>query len=116
MKPLAIIALIAIAVYLTTGSSNSGSTGLKHNEVIMYSLTTCGYCKAKVKELDEAGMQYVEYFIDKDPSKKAELSEKLRLAGFEAGGFGVPIFDVHGTMLINNPALIDIQRIVFGGD
>ncbi len=53
-----------------------------HNEVIMYSLTTCGYCKQKARELDEADIPYREYFIDKDSNRRDELTSKLQQAGF----------------------------------
>jgi hypothetical protein len=80
-----------------------------HDEVIMYSLTTCGYCKLKARELDDAGISYQEYFIDKDGKRRDELTAKLQHAGFAPRNWGTPILDVKGVMLPNNPSLKKIQ-------
>ena len=81
-----------------------------HNEVIMYSLTTCGYCKQKASELDAAGIEYHEYFIDVDAKRRDELTRKLQWAGFAARNWGTPILDVHGVMLPNDPSLDTIRE------
>jgi len=81
-----------------------------HNEVIMYSLTTCGYCKQKARELKEAEIDYHEYFIDVDAKRKDELTAKLQRAGFTPRAWGTPILDVHGVMLPNNPSLDRIRE------
>lgn len=81
-----------------------------HNDVIMYSLTTCGFCKQKGRELQAAGIGYREYFIDKDMERRNELNEKLEKAGLPPRSYGTPILDVHGTMLPNNPSLDRIRQ------
>lgn len=81
-----------------------------HDEVIMYSLTTCGYCKQKRRELESAGIAFTEYFVDKDGTRNAELSRKMEQAGLPPRRYGMPILDVHGTMLPNNPSLETIRR------
>lgn len=76
-----------------------------HNQLIMYSLTTCGYCKQKVRELKNENIPFTEYFIDKDKKHMEELNTKLTQAGFKPQRYGTPIFDVHGTILPNNPKM-----------
>lgn len=75
----------------------------------MYSLTTCGYCKQKGRELQAAGIAYTEYFIDQDGARRAELNQKLERAGLPPQRYGTPILDVHGRMLPNNPSLAVIK-------
>ena len=81
-----------------------------HDKVIMYSLTTCGFCVQKKRELRAAGIRFEEYCIDKDEVKNAELGDKLKLAGYPPKSYGTPILDVHGFMLPDNPSLEEIQR------
>lgn len=81
-----------------------------HNDVIMYSLTTCGYCKKKGRELQAAGIRYQEYFIDKDLDRRNELNRKLEEAGLPPRSYGTPILDVHGVMLPNNPSMDTIRQ------
>jgi glutaredoxin len=81
-----------------------------HDRVIMYSLTTCGFCVQKKQELRAAGIRFEEYYIDTNTAKNAELGEKLQLAGYPPKSYGTPILDVHGFMLPNNPSLEVIQR------
>ena len=76
-----------------------------HQDVIMYSLTTCGYCKARGRELEAAGIPFHEYYIDKDRQRRDELQAKLQQAGYPPQGYGTPIMDVHGWVLPNNPSL-----------
>lgn len=111
MKNLLIAGVLGFAVFSGYQHlfASAPMYGDSHGEVIMYSLTTCGYCKQKVKELDAQGIAYTELFLDKDAGVKQELSHKLAAAGFSARGYGTPIFDVHGYMLPNNPPLSEIQ-------
>ena len=83
-----------------------------HSDVIMYSLTTCGYCKTLRKELDEEGVSFTEVFIDRNRDAREELSTKLTAAGFKGGRVGTPTLDVKGHMLVNNPSLRKILSYV----
>ena len=74
-------------------------------ELVMYSLTTCGYCKRKVKELESQQIEFTEYFIDKDNNKMKEVTAKLERAGFAPRRYGTPIFEANGLMLPNNPKM-----------
>lgn len=116
MKNLIIISLIAFGLYTFYPSDSkdyAGSYGEPHNELIMYSLTTCGFCKKKVKELEEENIPFTEYFIDKDKNRRDELNEKLLKAGFESKTYGTPLFDVRGTMLPNNPSMDTIKKYLY---
>ena len=115
MRDMILIAVIAIALYVFYPDSNADTAlvaryGEPHNELIMYSLTTCGFCKRKAKELRQENIAFTEYFIDKDKSKMDELNAKLKKAGFKARGYGTPLFDVHGYMLPNNPSMDKIKK------
>ena len=74
-------------------------------ELTMYSLTTCGFCKQKVKDLEKQNIKFKEYFIDKDVEKRKELTAKLDRAGFARKRYGTPIFEANGVMLPNNPKM-----------
>lgn len=112
MRKLAVFVVIMLAygVWDHGRHPEVGRQAARHNEVIMYSLTTCGYCKAKARELQAAGIAYSEYYIDKDADRRNELNRKLEQAGFPPRGYGTPILDVHGTLLPNNPSLESIRR------
>lgn len=78
--------------------------------VVMYSLTTCGYCNRKRAELKANGIPFVEHFVDQDRARQRELFDKLQASGFRGGVVGTPTFEVNGTMLPNNPSLSTIRK------
>ncbi|QID18009.1 DUF805 domain-containing protein [Nitrogeniibacter mangrovi] len=75
------------------------------NDVVMYSLTTCGYCRQKREQFDALGVRYVEVFIDTDEGARRALDLKLQSSGHHGGAIGTPIIEVNGTLLLNNPSL-----------
>ncbi len=108
-----LIAIVAVAVmgYLQFRDTHPvGKLPEPHSEVILYSLTTCGYCKLMAESLSGQGITFVERFIDVDPEGQSELERKLAAAGFEARGFGTPILDVKGTILPDNPPLAKVKK------
>ena len=86
----------------------------RSNTVVMYSLTTCGYCAAKRREFDELGIRYTELFIDADQSARSQLDMRLEQANFARQTYGTPIVDVNGILLPNNPPIEDIARHLRG--
>ena len=105
---------VAISWALVSGTRH-GSGSVRQGDiasasVVMYSLTTCGYCNAKRAELNARGIPFVEYFIDKEPDRQRELFEKLLVSGYRGGGIGTPTFEVNGKMLPNNPSLDTIIK------
>ena len=113
-KVLLVVFTVAIAWALVPGTRqgpNPARQGDFANAgVVMYSLTTCGYCNQKRAELHAKGIPFVEYFIDKDQAAQRELFEKLMASGYRGGGIGTPTFEVNGKMLPNNPSLNTIIK------
>lgn len=85
-----------------------------NNAVIMYSLSTCGYCVAKRRELDDLGIRYTERFLDGGGNADQELSSLLKRAGMPERAYGTPILDVNGEILPNNPPIEEIVRHLRG--
>lgn len=111
MKYLLVVALLigGYFLFLNKQPAPAAFSGKKHEQLIMYSLTTCGYCKQKAKALEAAGIPYQEYFIDVDQNRREELDKKLTLSGLPAKGYGTPIFDAYGYILPNNPSISTLQ-------
>jgi glutaredoxin len=80
------------------------------NQVVMYSLTTCPYCKQKRQQMTKAGIPFTEYFLDANPAKQSELDALLRAHRVPAGAVGTPTLTVNGELLINNPDLSEIKK------
>ena len=59
--------------------------------VVLYATNWCGYCKATRRFLDQKGIPYREFDIEKDA--------EARQAYTALGGAGIPILDVNGTLL-----------------
>lgn len=59
--------------------------------VLMYSLTTCGRCKMMAQAMNAAGIRYVEYFVDSEPERNAELAQRLVQYGYRGGPIGMPV-------------------------
>ncbi len=89
---------------------NIAATLAPGNEVAMYSLTTCPYCKEKRQWLTRAGIPFREYFIDTDQPRRAELDELLAKHRVPGGGIGTPIVYINGDLLVNNPDRAEIRR------
>ncbi|MFT5395022.1 MAG: glutaredoxin [Gammaproteobacteria bacterium] len=88
--------------YISGGSS----------EIVMYSLTTCGYCTKKRKVFDDNHIKYTEYFVDRDRNKENEMIEKLKASGIKSNHYTVPVFDVYGYMMPGNPSFKTINRYI----
>lgn len=77
--------------------------------IVMYSLTTCGYCAELRRTFEANHVPFHEYFIDTDQSRREELFSKLEFIGFK-GGVGTPTLEVNGRMMPNNPPVEDIIK------
>lgn len=110
MKLVLFALLVAFGAYHWYNQKQPSFTGETHERVLMYSLTTCGYCDQKRQDLTAARIPFTEYFIDQDMGRRDELSLKLQKAGIPAQAIGTPSFDVHGYMLVNNPPLKKIRE------
>ena len=78
------------------------------NKVVMYSLTTCGYCKQRAADFHRLGIPFREIMVDKDQALQNKLIDEAKATG--AGGVGMPTIDVNGTLLPNNPSLSEIKK------
>jgi glutaredoxin 3 len=98
MKKRSVVALgIAFVLCLYLSSMVSAQTKSYGDiDVIMYSTNWCPQCK-KVKEyLTSLGVSLVEYDVDADKTKRAEMLEK-------SGGLkNVPLIDVEGIIIRGN--------------
>ena len=59
--------------------------------VVLYSTEWCGYCKQIRRFLDQKGLPYQAFDIDKDA--------QARKAYEALGGGGIPFVDVNGTLI-----------------
>ncbi|BAQ72750.1 glutaredoxin [Pseudomonas sp. Os17] len=59
--------------------------------VVLYATDWCGYCKATRRFLDQKGIPYREFDIEKDA--------EARQAYTALGGAGIPILDVNGSLI-----------------
>ena len=59
--------------------------------VVLYSTEWCGYCKQIRRFLDQKGIPYQAFDIDKDA--------QARKAYEALGGAGIPFVDVNGTLI-----------------
>ncbi|QXI27576.1 glutaredoxin family protein [Pseudomonas vanderleydeniana] len=59
--------------------------------VVLYATDWCGYCKATRRFLDQKGIAFKEFDIEKDA--------EARKAYQALGGGGIPILDVNGTLI-----------------
>lgn len=80
------------------------------NEVVMYSLTTCPYCREKRQWMEKAGIPFREYFVDTDQARMEELNGLLQSHSVPGGGIGTPVIYVNGDLLVNNPEREEVKR------
>jgi Glutaredoxin len=85
-------------------------TRVAHDQLLMYSLATCGFCKEKREMFKSAGIPFTEFFLDKDKESSALLHARMREQGVSTKYYGTPTFDVGGRILPNNPSLDEIKR------
>jgi len=109
MKKFLLVLVVAFGAWHWYSQRPTGFSGQSHNQVIMYSLTTCGYCAQRRKDLVQAGIPFVEHFLDRDANRRDEFERKLTTAGIPPQTIGTPSFDIYGHMLINNPSMEKIR-------
>ncbi len=114
LKSLATLGAIALAMHLFgfpgTGEANIAEKLEPGNRVVMYSLTTCGYCTEKRHRLNSAGIPFSEHFVDSDPAHMNEFNTLLAAHNVPNGTVGTPTFTVNGKLLVNNPAMTTIKQ------
>lgn len=73
-------------------------------DVVLYATSWCGYCEKARKVLDDEGVAYVEYDIEKsDEGRRQHAALK---------GRGVPVLDIGGTVIhgYNERAIRDLVK------
>ena len=103
----------AAAVFFADPANRVRDIGSKlagENVVVMYSLTTCPYCKQMRALLTRSGIPFTEYFIDTDAERMQEFNQLLAASGALPGSIGTPTFLVNNVFLPNNPGLDVIKR------
>ncbi|WLI13657.1 MULTISPECIES: glutaredoxin family protein [Pseudomonas] len=94
-----LLILLVVVVYQNWGKIErvfhpsqvvSEQTQAKAN-VVLYTTEWCGYCKLTRRFLDQKGIAYKEFDIEKDT--------QARKAYEALGGRGIPLIDVNGTLI-----------------
>jgi hypothetical protein len=67
--------------------------------VTVYGRDRCGLTKRMLSDLNKSGTSYTYKIID-DPAVDKELRPRMKEAGLKARGFGLPVVDVNGEMMI----------------
>jgi len=116
---LVILAFCGAVIYLGLDNLMIDNPAVKltdHDQLIMYSITGCEYCEVKRRELNRAEIPYVEHVVDRQPGVGSDLTEKLSQAGFSTSEVGYPSFDIKGTLVPNNPPLMQIKKLMKDDD
>ncbi|MFL6551032.1 MAG: glutaredoxin domain-containing protein [Povalibacter sp.] len=95
MKKIA-FALLALGVFLNWHRIDrffDGEPAITGNqgEVVLYATSWCGYCRKTRELFEEKGVAYTEFDI--------ETSEEGRRRYDALDGDGVPVIDIHGTVI-----------------
>ncbi len=80
------------------------------DEVIMYSLTTCGICKGKIIELQKSGVPFRVYNVDTNAKLKNVFFSKARKAGYKKVYY--PIFEVNNKLLSGTTPTYTLKNMV----
>ncbi|WP_085711675.1 MULTISPECIES: glutaredoxin family protein [unclassified Pseudomonas] len=98
LKKVALV-LLVVVVYQNWGKiermfnpSQMASEQVRANaKVVLYTTDWCGYCKQTKRFLDQKGIPFREFDIEKDA--------EARKAYEALGGRGIPLIDVNGTLI-----------------
>lgn len=108
-KKLLILAIIGVAYQLWSNDGRLYNPGNPpHDQVIMYSLSTCGNCIITARALEREGVEFTEHYIDNDQAAEDELHRKMNNAGLKTSFYYTPVLDVKGEILSNNPKIESI--------
>ncbi|WP_236189743.1 glutaredoxin family protein [Pseudomonas pharyngis] len=94
-----LLVLLVVVVYQNWGKiervfnpSQMASEQVRANaRVVLYATDWCGYCKQTKRFLDQKGIAFKEFDIEKDT--------EARKAYEALGGRGIPLIDVNGTLI-----------------
>ena len=94
-----LLVLLVVVAYQNWGKiervfnpSQMASEQVRANaRVVLYATDWCGYCKQTKRFLDQKGIPFKEFDIEKDT--------EARKAYEALGGRGIPLIDVNGTLI-----------------
>ncbi len=66
---------------------------MEEKKVIVYSTSTCPYCKMAKDFLDDHGVKYETFDVGLDVDRRKEMIDKT-------GQMGVPVIDVDGKIIV----------------
>ncbi len=72
--------------------------GDKHDKIVLYGATWCGYCRKARQILSSSGIAFVDKDIEKTPGAAAELQALCQARGQTCNG--VPVIDFKGRLLL----------------
>ncbi len=77
--------------------SRSSTGHVKSRGIVVYGTSWCGYCRKARQWLKARGVPFEDKDVERDAGAAEELSRKAAAVGLRVGG--VPIIDVHGTLV-----------------
>ena len=81
----------------------------QNDEIIMYSLSYCKFCKSLSDELNNSGIEFDEYYVDKDKTKRDKLTQTLIKNKIPGGSIKMPVVDLGVVILTNRPSFSEIK-------
>lgn len=81
-----------------------------NDEIIVYLLSYCKFFKSLSDDLNNSGIEFVEYYVDEDEVKRDELTQKLIKNKIPGGSIKMPVVDLGVVILPNRPSLSEIER------
>lgn len=74
--------------------------------VTIYSTPTCTYCKMTKEFFGENSVEYTDFDVSQDESKRNEMVEK-------SGQMGVPVIDIEGEIVVgfDEPKLRELLEL-----
>jgi len=88
--------------------ADSSAKTANQKEIIVYGSEECDHCIEFREELEEAGLAYTFYDVEKDPQKANEMMLKVQRTGFQ-GYVRFPVVEVAGVVRVS-PSLEQVQR------
>lgn len=85
-------------------------SGASHSDVIVYVSNNCGQrCDRMIEAIDNEGIPLISLNVDDDHEVALELREKLDRAGFRPQIYRLPVVDVYGEIMADNPSIKKVK-------
>jgi glutaredoxin len=107
----AIIVTLVLASCASAPSSSAGPRAegqpITADVIIIYGRPTCPNCQALRASLDAANIAYRDMNIDEDQAMNQEMWDKISSVTENTDDILLPVVDVNGTILVNNPTSLE---------